>query len=710
MSLNFNDNQISAMKEDEIDLMRYLRILFLHKWIFILVFMAVLLLAFLYAKKQPNVYIAEYEIFYNESNKEYILESGVPIYKTKFDQQFWLKAMQSAEAIKLTKNFSGLGLSEHEIGGMITVKLVESKDKKNNSNAFNLEIKSRNNSIIPVIAKSYVEALNELIMKFNQDNNTNLIGYLQNQLDENRQKLQNIDRQIILEANAKIGTMSDADKLKNELESFKLELTNRRIDLSSVSASRIKTSTELAGIDGTIVNESAFSEPLKVQLMNLQVDLARALTQKKEDHPTVKAIRENIKQISQMLRDSIEHKLEIKSLAQNPLKSELMGKLIDFQIQEVSLQTRIAGLEQVIVDLEQKLMPDSLNENKIRLIRNREYISETISFLNGKLLEANSDTHGGLSRFLMIDEPAIPTAPSSKGLNFFLTIGLLMAIILGAGTVLVYDFLDNKIRLIEDYEKMYPKAPILGTVLHNSNLQKLTKENQTKSGYYSENQRELAELIVRMKNLIRKDNKKVFSLVSPIRKEGKSFISYLLANKLANNHLRTLVIDADFYNPKLSKSTNATGKMGLIDMIEERADFQEIINGTNNDYLYVVSTGNTDEQALYLCDNQRLTDFIHFARNEYDVVIIDTPALLYIPDALSTIANSDTIINVCRLGLTSRKALDRMLKLLGDEKPKLIGTIINGVMRTKIDGYYKYDYYHYDDLESNKSPKISMFF
>ena len=55
--------------------------------------------------------------------------------------------------------------------------------------------------------------------------------------------------------------------------------------------------------------------------MNLEVDLARALTKNKENHPAVKQIKDNIQQIKVMLKDSLEQRLEIKSLIQNPLKN-----------------------------------------------------------------------------------------------------------------------------------------------------------------------------------------------------------------------------------------------------------------------------------------------------------------------------------------------------------------------------------------------------
>lgn len=98
--------------------------------------------------------------------------------------------------------------------------------------------------------------------------------------------------------------------------------------------------------------------------MNLQVDLARALTKNKENHPQVKAIRENIVQINSMMRDSIQQQVGIKNMIQNPLKSQLMSKLIELRLSEISLETKESSLKRVISDYQGRTLPDSTSDIK----------------------------------------------------------------------------------------------------------------------------------------------------------------------------------------------------------------------------------------------------------------------------------------------------------------------------------------------------------
>ena len=212
-----------------------------------------------------------------------------------------------------------------------------------------------------------------------------MVSYLSDQLNQNNGKLNQINISIT-NGSSNTGEIIDFDKIKTSLDDFRKELLNATVNLASIQSSRKRTEAELKNLDGTIVNESAFSEPLKVQLMNLEVDLSRALTKNKEDHPAVKQIRQNITQISAMLRDSIEQRLEIKSLIQNPIKSQLVGKLLELKIAEVSEETRVESLRKVIAELEKQTMPGSFNDAQQQQLRNREMITLTIKQLNGGCL------------------------------------------------------------------------------------------------------------------------------------------------------------------------------------------------------------------------------------------------------------------------------------------------------------------------------------
>ena len=494
------------------------------------------------------------------------------------------------------------------------------------------------------------------------------------------------------------------DKIKSSLDDFRKELLNATVNLASIQSSRKRTEAELKNLDGTIVNESAFSEPLKVQLMNLEVDLSRALTKNKEDHPAVKQIRQNIAQISAMLRDSIEQRLEIKSLIQNPIKSQLVGKLLELKIAEVSEETRVESLRKVIAELEKQTMPGSFNDAQQQQLRNREMITLTVKQLNDKLIETQSTSHGSLSRFVFIDDKNTIFL-ENKGLLYFIILGLLLGLVLASLVVFIYDLLDDRLMLVEDYEHFY-RYPLLGVIRHYR-----ADENYLISPSYDNNLRtvnDISGLIVNLRHVAKSKDIKTIVISSADRQEGKSLVSLKLASALANKKQKILLVDMDFYSPKLSNKLFAANEIkGLSNYIMNDSTLEEIVQQTEVETLQFVTAGNAEGQKELFYNDNNLYEFISWAKLHYDLVIFDTPAAMYIPDIIEFFEKMDGILVIARLRRTNRKILDRLFKMTSNFNEKYIAVILNDLYSGKGDNYDRNGYGYYTNSEytnnSNKS-------
>lgn len=685
------DQEINPGQESTFDIMRFLEILVIHKWIFIGVTAGGLLLALFFTWQQPKYYEVKSEIFYNESLKQFVVESNVPVIKSEFDKEYWLSLMKSDQMARLIQKNSGLPYTTDIIKRMIKVEMEGKKDAE--TPIYALTITSKKADIIPVVIKAFVLSLNDLLYQNQVISSQKLVNFLATQLGDNNNKLGEIDRQIMISNGGNYANMHDVTKLGNDLDEFRRNLLNTQIDLSSATASKKRTELELKNLDGTIVNESSFSEPLKVQLMNLQVDLARALTKNKEDHPAIKGIRDNIVQINNMLRDSIQQKLEIKSLAQNPLKGQLMSKLVEYQILEISLQTRALSLQKVIAEFEAQMAPDAKDENQQLQLRNRELVMVTINLLNAKLIEAQSAAQGSISRFVIIDEPQVPTSASNKGKIYFLLIGLIIALLLGGGSVFVYDFLDNRIMLISDYKKLYA-TEVFGAVsnkTHQASLPEMLEKLSSRK-----NVNEFGEIILHLKQTLKNPNNKLISICSPLRKEGKTSISLQLAAAMAAKGMNVLLIDMDTFIPKLTNELGKSELPNMLTLLKGACDIPSIIHPTGYANLSFTGTSHTEDLQQSYYDNPNFKKYLEYVREHFDVVLFDTPAVLYNADIVTFFEKMDGIILVIRLMQTSRKVLDKMLRLVNVNKTPIIGTIANGLKMNPVNKYSDYHYYGYE--------------
>ena len=683
-------------------IVRYLQVLLIHKWVFLCGFVLVFMAVVVFAVKQPKLYKSDYEVFYNETVHEYMSEKNVPVVKSDFDKNFWLSNMQSTEIARLTLQRTGLPLTTDQLKGGIKVDILDKK-REDRVPIFKVGITSAHPAEIPLIMSAYMESLNELLLKHQQSNSQRLIDFLTKQIADNNEKLNVLDKQVLSMAATSSGGMLDVDRLQANLESFRMDLMKAQIALSTLKASRQRTESALKNLDGTIVNESAFTEPVKVQLMNLEVDLARALTKNREDHPSVKAIRSNIKQLNVMLRDSLENRMQIKSLMENPLKTQLMSKLMELQIAEVSEETHVASLERVIGDLEHQTLPDSADENQQQVLRNREMVFMTIKQLNLNLIEAQSASSGSLSRFVMVDEPDVPAVPANKGIAFFIAVGLMAGLAVAAGLVFLYDMLDNRLMVTGDFECFYT-WPVLGSFGHRKPdaFGDRGLKEPAAGGYAGWS--DLSSVVVNLRQAIKYKDKRVLAVCSSVRQEGKSLISLELARALAYKKLRVLLVDMDFFAPKLSGMLQRTDSRGLSDLLAGGCNLEGVLQETRVPSLWFTAAGTVKERRDLLYDDPALVAFLQEARQRFDVVIVDTPAALFVPEVVGVMEHMDGIILMVRLEVTSRVALDKLKGLLQSHNLPVLGAIINGVKENvlnKYTGYHAERYRYYPDWEAD---------
>jgi capsular exopolysaccharide synthesis family protein len=650
--------------------------------------------------------------------REFVDETNVPFVKSDFDKNYWLRAMVSDKLLEMTLKNSGLTYDADEFAKMIDVGVMDKK-KEDRIPVFRVQIRSKVREHIPFIIRAYIKSLNELLLINQINNSERLVSYLTEQINQNNGKLNQINIEIGSEA-SNTGEIIDFDKIKTSLDDFRKDLLNATVNLASIQSSRKKTELELKNLDGTIVNESAFSEPLKVQLMNLEVDLSRALTKNKEDHPTVKQIRQNIAQIGKMLRDSIEQRLEIKSLVQNPLKSQLLGKLLELQISEVSEQTRVESLRKVIAELERQTMPGSVNENQQQQLRNREMITMTIKQLNDKLIETQSTSHGSLSRFVFIDD-VNTVLLANKSLLFYFILGILLGIVIASIVIFIYDLLDDRIMLVEDYEHFY-NYPLLGVVRHYRTGENYLINSPTQENNYR-TIGDISGLVVNLRHNTKSKNIKTIVISSAERREGKSLVTLKLGSALANKKQRVLLVDMDFYSPKLSnKLFPGTDTKGLSNYIAGDRTLEQLAQPTDLETLHFVPAGNAEGQKELFYNDNKLFEFINWAKSNYDLVLFDTPAAMYIPDIIEFFEKMDSILVIARLRRTNRKVLNRLFKLVTNFNNKFIAVILNDLNAGTGNKYNSYSYEYYggtyadrtteEDSDDNKikRPRKSIIF
>jgi capsular exopolysaccharide synthesis family protein len=171
----------------------------------------------------------------------------------------------------------------------------------------------------------------------------------------------------------------------------------------------------------------------------------------------------------------------------------------------------------------------------------------------------------------------------------------------------------------------------------------------------------------------------VVSSASP--KEGKTTLTTNLAVALAEIHKRVLLIDCDLRRPSIHRFFNLEKETGLVELLRRTEPIVGPINGNIHPSgvpnLSIMTSGSTVEGDPTLLHSNRLIELIELMRHEYDMVLIDTPAMLSMSDARVVARLADGVILVVRANITSRDSVKDAYCRFVDDGTSVIGTVLN---------------------------------
>ncbi len=198
------------------------------------------------------------------------------------------------------------------------------------------------------------------------------------------------------------------------------------------------------------------------------------------------------------------------------------------------------------------------------------------------------------------------------------------------------------------------------------------------------------------------DNKngvgRVTLFTSSVPGEGKSFVSSNLAASLAASGRKTVILEMDLRKPKISKIFNlTTNHLGISEFLSSDLSVDKIIqpSGVNPD-LYVVGSGHVPPNPSELLEKNRLNELISHLKDTYDDIIIDSPPLHLVTDAMIIAKFVDVSLYIIKQGHTGKSELSFIRRLQEDEKLPNMNIIFNGIKNGKYGYGYKYDNSYYD--------------
>jgi polysaccharide biosynthesis transport protein len=298
-----------------------------------------------------------------------------------------------------------------------------------------------------------------------------------------------------------------------------------------------------------------------------------------------------------------------------------------------------------------------------------------------------------------IDEARAPKKSVWPSMQRNVVLAGTFSLLLGIGLALLLAFLDRSVKTIEDVQAA-ASVPVLGIIplLEEDELPRT--DDKARDLYVHEHPTSrVAECCRSLRtNIIfsgadRPLKTLVVSSANP--REGKTTSVIYLGTTMAQSGQKVLLIDTDMRRPRLHVSTGVSRQTGLTNLIVGDASYDDVIKTTDIPNLYVLPCGPLPPNPAELLMTKRFEAVLEELESRFDRIILDSPPLQAVTDAVVLSRHTDGVILVVRAGKTLRDEVTRSVRNITDVDGHLFGVILNELdIEDRRYGYY-YHYYGY---------------
>lgn len=505
----------------------------------------------------------------------------------------------------------------------------------------------------------------------------NAIQFLKSELSNARLKLQDSEESLLKYAKKKkiINTGSNRSILARNLEALSsayIRAKEQRIIAESIYSKKQNISAAVQA------NSSQLIGKLKEQYASLSAQYQEGLKTYKANYPTMLSIQAQIKDIKQQIQ------AETRSLTSS-INNDLKSSLQSAQQQERQLNQEIHTYEKRLLSFEDK------NLHYVNLQREADTNRALYDGLLQRLKQVGVAS-GSESETIEVIDTALPPLKSNapkKGLN--LLVGTMLGLLLAALSSFLRYFLNNKITSLEDLYRLNLPYPVLTT------LPKVSRSEQKGLAQLAiaKPRSTLAESVRYLHINLQQQVGGVPQLLhftSALPAEGKSNIVTNLATILAKSGKKVLIIDSDLRKPTIHKYLKVDNREGLSNFLSGNISTIPLQKVSIQYPLFVIPAGPSVDDPVNLLSNARMIYLCDKVRNTFDHILLDSPPVLGLADALVLSNRSDGTVFVISSNKADEAKIHSAINNLEKGFANLVGIVFSKEGKNSTE-YYSSDSY-----------------
>ncbi|WP_230782339.1 GumC family protein [Sphingomonas sp. Leaf37] len=512
---------------------------------------------------------------------------------------------------------------------------------------------------------------------------------LQGQLGQAKQKLDESQRQLVDYATSQqiinLPAQSSNGTTTSERSIVADNLAALNTALTQATADRIQAEARYAQAG----RSGASTEALRNQAINtlrqrraeLAADYQRLMVQFEPEYPAAKAIKSQLDQLDRSL-----------TREESRITSSQQADYREAQDRERALQAKVESLKTSYLDLRRRSIQYNIYQQEVDT--NRALYDGLLQ----RFKEIGVAGGVGVNNISIVDPADVPQKPSSPRLLINLAIALLAGLGLGALTAFALEQIDEAISDPSELERLLG-LPLLGSV------PKVT--NGTPKEALQDRKSEMVDAYLAVQTNLALTTEhgvpRSFAVTSTRPGEGKSITALALATMLARGRRKVILVDGDMRSPSVHHLGGVDHKVGLSNFLAGDDHIDALTFHMEGLDFTAMSAGPIPPNAAELLSGGRLSVLIELLLQRYDHVVIDSPPIMGLADALLIASQVEGVVYAVEAQGIRSSLVKIAIKRLAGSNGRIFGGILTKFQARKAHYGYGYEYGYGYGREESKS-------
>ncbi|MBK8808831.1 MAG: polysaccharide biosynthesis tyrosine autokinase [Bacteroidales bacterium] len=535
-------------------------------------------------------------------------------------------------------------------------------------------------------ASDIVNAVSESFIEFNLEKKTakaeSVLDFIDQQLkivyvelDKTEQSIRYFRQKYnIKEPASKVSALVDfQDDDSNADAEKKIQILEQQFETLSKISDNISVADKMNTAELLSFLSDSKSESMIINFLNainqLQIEKEKLLVNVTENNRKIKSVDSQIENQKKLLSDFINLSNESIAKEQDELRKKL--ELKD------SLSRRSI------------LQYDEIEYAKLLRIYNvhqgfyNDLLSKKAEFMISKAANVTQN--------LILEKSQVPQTPIAPMKVNIILISVFLFLLISISTVVIKYLLHNEITSANDIVR-FTSIPVTGVIPFTKKASgnfRFFVENKPNS-IFTESFRTLRS---NLDFIAQSQTSKVISVSSTISGEGKTFIAVNLAGVYSFSGKKVVVIDMDLRKPKIHLSFDISNEKGMSTLLINRDELKDCIYSTSYENVFVIPAGPLPPNPSELANSEKYTEIISSLKEQFDIIIIDTPPIGIVSDALYSYMRSDYPLYITKANYSKKNFLYNINHLKDQKNINTISIVINGTnIKSNKYGYSNYSY------------------